>query len=88
MGKPSRVFDSVLPLNVGGPAAVLKIVDADLTIHRIFDATTIQPNLGELMNKEGPGVNVLYVIEFLPFKGRGPFVITVGAYWKSWGTQG
>jgi len=50
--KAEWIIYSILPLNVGGPAAVLKIIDSRFPIEVVVYAAKIQPQMGHLMNEE------------------------------------
>jgi len=66
--KTEWIIYSILPLNIGGSPAVLKIIDSHLPVEVVVYAAKIQPQMGHLMNEERAGIQIFYVVGFLPFK--------------------
>src|SRR5215471_17217413 len=72
MRKPIWILDSILPVNVCGASAVLEIIDSDLPIEVVVNAAKIDPEMRHLMDEKRSSVQILCIVDFLPFKRRNP----------------
>src|SRR5215469_17212280 len=88
MRKPIWILDSILPVNVCGASAVLEIIDSDLPIEVVVNAAKIDPEMRHLMDEKRSSVQILGIVDFLPFKRRNPLFVTLRLDGKRRGSQG
>ena len=75
VSEPQWISDSILLLHVRCPPAVLKIIDPALPVEVIVQAAKIDPQVGHLVNEKRSRIQVLYAVDFLPFKRREPLAV-------------
>src|ERR1022692_4599777 len=83
----ARIADGVLLLHVCRPAAVFKVIDALAAHVRVLDATKINPQVRELMDKKWAGEQELIVVNLPPLVSGGPDGVGFGGQGMRWRTQ-